>query len=299
MKIVSEIRNDIIKYLKGIIAELGYNIKGISNEEIFLIFSQIYCFLIPKKSRVIFKSKSFFCPPHYEKNLTELEEDISNGENLNRYQSKRNLSQFKDAMLYDWGVRHFHLGGKGNIGEKFSSRTGELLFVLVKDDAIYLIGVYNHKSWSKTEIIEVIHENWPFLLEQSKNQFFSSINWTPTEGDIPGLRKCALNYTIQTKDGTSYTSLGGGILPCGNSMKVSAYLSALNDWIASLENNVKEQSNSLIADAQKAGIETDLTIHCLFSDNDDNFQIRAYNKEKNISTMLCHGEFFFTSKEYI
>lgn len=76
MKIVSEIRNDIIKYLKGIIAELGYNIKGISNEEIFLIFSQIYCFLIPKKSRVIFKSKSFFCPPHYEKNLTELEEDI-------------------------------------------------------------------------------------------------------------------------------------------------------------------------------------------------------------------------------
>lgn len=72
-------------------------------------------------------------------------------------QSGRNGTRHIDTMLAHDGLHHLHLGsGTG----AFVSRTEELLFVAVRDEDAYFVGVYPHGSWGKIELLERIVHNW-------------------------------------------------------------------------------------------------------------------------------------------
>jgi len=73
-----------------------------------------------------------------------------------------------------------------------------------------VVGVYGHGDWTDTNIIQVIHDNWPHELHVFKSNSTS----TPvrlTSQDYRVLRKKGANSTIVVSDGTEYISPGMGV----------------------------------------------------------------------------------------
>src|SRR5262249_60253000 len=73
---------------------------------------------------------------------------------------------FNDKMLNDWGIHHLHLGLSMEPEGRFITRTGDVLFVLFRDDDAYLIDVREHGAWCDGDLVEIVHTNWPETIRQ-------------------------------------------------------------------------------------------------------------------------------------
>ena len=68
------------------------------------------------------------------------------------------LDRDLDAVLAHDGLHHLHLGE--DTGGRFVGRLDDLLFVAVRDDDAYLIGIYPHGSWARRDLLERMVRNW-------------------------------------------------------------------------------------------------------------------------------------------
>jgi hypothetical protein len=78
----------------------------------------------------------------------------------------RAKATYEDQLLNDWGIIHFHLGlrdAQGNV-----PRTGVVLFAFVRGDVVHCIGFFDHRSWSKIEVLEILQRNWPHAVEHAR-----------------------------------------------------------------------------------------------------------------------------------
>lgn len=67
-----------------------------------------------------------------------------------------------DAMLYDWGVYHLHLGTEVDPKKpEYIDRNGPLLFVAVSSDHALMLGIFGHGDWAKEQVAEIITTDWP------------------------------------------------------------------------------------------------------------------------------------------
>jgi hypothetical protein len=90
---------------------------------------------------------------------------------------KHKPDPFHDALLNDWGIQHFHWDdGTG----KSKPRSSMMLFAMVKANDVYVIDVLAHGLWSRPDLLERIHLNWPFLLKPFKQT---------REDKVPGFRR--------------------------------------------------------------------------------------------------------------
>lgn len=190
-----------------------------------------------KKIRKLVLSDTFFIPKEVSAGWDKLKQRIEIGEDLKFNLSKRiHKFDYKDPMLNDWGVHHFHLNEKPS-GE-FIHGTELLVFALLVDDVFYAIGVYNHNSWADQDIVETMHRNWPTVLEgykltiiETKNQF--------TETERLKLRKATVNSFVTVKDGTIYAPIGGGVSGSGfgtqSVMRMIHHKQMLNNFEESLD----------------------------------------------------------------
>lgn len=133
---------------------------------------------------------------------------VTRGDSLNPHNSKS--VAYEDALLNDWGISHFHLGLAPDKGDaRFVERTNELLFAVVREDVFYAIDVRAHGSWVARELLETIHECWPFLLQDSRLTGVQlSEDWGAEER--AEFRKAGVTVAMTMKDGTVYLSPGGG-----------------------------------------------------------------------------------------
>jgi hypothetical protein len=64
-------------------------------------------------------------------------------------------------LLYDWGIHHIHFAPGG---------TKDLLFACISPDTAYFITIMDHEKeggsiiWANSDLIEIIHNNWPEIL---------------------------------------------------------------------------------------------------------------------------------------
>src|SRR5690242_6368979 len=65
-----------------------------------------------------------------------------------------------DLLLAEWGVHHLHLSAVIE-ADGFAERTRDLLFVVVRPNDAYLIGIFPHGSWTKWAVAERAVRNWP------------------------------------------------------------------------------------------------------------------------------------------
>lgn len=76
----------------------------------------------------------------------------------------KSTSRDKDLMLNDWGVHHLHLGiGPDANDPTVVQRTGDLLFLIFRPTAEYVIDIFAHQAWTDREIVRIAVGNWPRL----------------------------------------------------------------------------------------------------------------------------------------
>jgi hypothetical protein len=137
-----------------------------------------------------------------------------------------------DLLLAEWGVHHLHLSMLIQ-GDGFAKRTGDLLFVVLRPDDAYLIGIYPHGSWTKRSVAERAVRNWPEaeLFLRSKYAIGLTHEWDESESAT--LRKAGLTQSMMI-DGHVYSpqgqTLGGTSWTI--SRRVMNLMWELTDWKA-------------------------------------------------------------------
>jgi hypothetical protein len=200
-------------------------------------FGLLHRMVLPQPRKVVV-SKELKCPKEVQQGFENFKIKATQGDNLNSHLSR----EFKkpDKLLNDWGIHHFHLDTVVE-ADGFIRRTGPVLFALVASDTFYCITIMEHGSknpevWSEQEIIEIIHSNWPVLIEQYESGFLTMDKVNKTERHE--FKKINVNTFVEVSDGTIYSPPGGGSMLDGTSMKIfmthqqNAYLlSQKEQWI--------------------------------------------------------------------
>ena len=125
--------------------------------------------------------KAAYSVPHH---LVEGEEifvaKVIAGDDLRPNQStKLEQSDYEDGMLNDFGIQHFHLGTTEHPRiPSFVARTDPLLFAMVQENDLYCIGYYKHGEWSRTTLLDVVHQNWG-LIYMTEYQAATGSSWSP------------------------------------------------------------------------------------------------------------------------
>ncbi|EHW0638253.1 hypothetical protein ABMX92_21570 [Vibrio vulnificus] len=143
--------------------------------------------------------------------IVELASKLSRGDDVNALLSNRvlklNQSKFADLLLAEWGIHHLHFE---------ENRSNELLFIYFSGSDAYLIDILQHEkadgsvvTWTNTDLIQVMHDNWPNVL---RPYIFKTNSNSPilTTDERRTLRKKAATTTVIVNDGTQYLPMGGG-----------------------------------------------------------------------------------------
>ena len=129
----------------------------------------------------------------------------------------------QDDLWNDWGIQHFHLGTQLELSKCCRvrvNRTGNLLYGSYCNEkgVLCLIAVFDHESFSKKQLVEIVHQHWPWLIEHARVENVRDICFTPDDPDIRRLRKNQINAVIEV-DGVFYLPMGGGMTLSGHSTK--------------------------------------------------------------------------------
>lgn len=214
-------------------------IKNINPDKIILQYCNLRLRLIKPVPRKIFFSKEFLCPDEHEEALQLLINKIEKGEDLTPYLSKKiNDLDSKDYLLNDWGIHHLHLGILEN-DKKISPRTNDLLYVVVKNDNLYLLQVMNHKDFVEPNLLKILHNNWPELIEFYRYLGASSVPNNLSKDEIASSRKNGQIYFIEVAKNAVYCSPGGGYASSRDSLKVVRLSDAIHTTLLKMEDDIK------------------------------------------------------------
>lgn len=268
MKMELDFETDILDWANNVIVHLGHMPSGENKPTPRL--AQVFNILrnrIPPIPRKVKVAKEFSCPElhlnGYNQIVSEIESGIDLTPRCSRQQTRK--SGYTDPMLLDWGIYHLHLGtdtiqngrNKGLIqGHK------EILFVFVTDEVVYIIDVFDHSSWFKQKVLEIVHDNWPKLLDTWKiDRDVIDLGFNPTDEERKHLRERNVNSPIQL-GGNIYLGPGGGLTTAGSgsyeSHKIGIVLRAANElrqWVKDnsdqIENITKSKVESLKFDVSR------------------------------------------------
>lgn len=286
MEIKNEILEDYTNYChQKLIQEFGkYNKK---NYDSIYLYQRYKHRIIEQKKRNIFEASDLLIPHKYLVAYQTIKNNISNGTNLKKYQSRNlKLLDYNDDMLSHWGVQHFHLGETID-NDGYVTRTDELLFIHFTLEKAHIIGIYNHKSWCDLDIIEKLHINWPNEMTLLK----SESNTRLTENDYMTLRKKHANTTVKVKDGTEYICPGLGVTMNGsplyaniNSDKIIYMIDSIFEFIRNniqliLESDTEKRKNDILT----IGIKTSyIPQNFIFKIKETEFEFRLPMIEGNL-----------------
>lgn len=168
--------------------------------------------LIVDNKRIIEIAKNFTCPEIHNKGLDFLTEKIKNGTPLFPHLSRRIFfPDDQDGLLFDFGIYHLHLGTVPDPKyPKLIKGTKEVLYCVFDDDKCYYLTIDDHGKWASFDLLRIIQNNFPHILERWELKGILDIEKRCTEKEIIQLRKAGVNCIFEL-DGRFYASLGGGI----------------------------------------------------------------------------------------
>lgn len=168
--------------------------------------------------------------------------------NFNRADKREGIAH-KDGMLLDWGITHMHLGPPKN-RQLFVKRTRQLLFVMVRQDDLYLLTVEDHNSFPRDSVLEIVHKNWPQLLDAHRAPpsvvgFEDAFSAGLTDQERTEMRE-SMMMPVQMSDGTMYFAPGGGVTTRGSSAMAIDRANALLRTIQVIEGQVKASAAAVV-----------------------------------------------------
>ncbi|MGJ7557060.1 hypothetical protein ACSFBI_23970 [Variovorax sp. RB3P1] len=263
--------NDVQEIAKKLIAAFGLahaETNATSLDDPLLRWLDFRLRSIDPKVRRIEKSSQFpvQLPPAAQKALSEMEQRILQGEDLNPYQSKtivKNDTSGKarqrrtDGLWADWGIHHLHLSeNPAEAHERFAVRSGWLLFVMVYDDVIALIDVREHDEdglWTQEDLVKTFIDSWPTQAEKFKLNGVAGGSQTHTPEEIAALRKAGINRFI-FHGGSTYMGMGQGVSTAMTATKATLVSNKIRLNIRRLAEWIEKPDGKVMTDLAKANV---------------------------------------------
>lgn len=155
--------------------------------------------------------------------LDRLERDSVAGNDLKPYHSFQILKAAKaDHLLYDWDIRHLHLGtgDPATAPPGFLPRSNDLVFVYVTTKQLVFIDVGTHESFADDDLLEVVLETWPETLEKFRIRALLHRGPPETRAERDERRRSGITSYIPLSNGSLYAPMGGGVASNGWSLRV-------------------------------------------------------------------------------
>lgn len=274
MKITCNLYDQWLDGIRQEMTQANFAHEKLSAQECVISFFSWKRRSVSSGKRRVQKSSCFNCPSHLQKGLTDLEKAFETGGNIWPWQSKRiDNRSFEDGMFNDFGVMHFHLG-IGFEQNGYINRDGALLFAIVDSTAIYEIGIYSHKDWYELDLLNIVDENWPDLLNTVTINVLDVTNYPSTCDEVKALREAKVNSVIRLKSGRIVAPLGGGVVTNGTSN--DAVRSAQN-WTRILQDGEKAIISDIKEQIQKGKMES------------KDYEILLHTTDDEISGILPEG----------
>lgn len=206
-------------------------------------FNAMLHLTIPIQPRQVYHADTFSCPADLAAGLEAFMAKVETGQNLRPHMSRgvKKVAN-RDAMRYDWGIYHFHLGTAVE-NDGFVKRTEPTLFAWVTGEAMYMLGLYPHGAWNQKLLLKLIHRNWPVLLAPYTTAAVG-LEYHLTDEEIGQARRVRLNVALQIADGVIVSPPGGGMPASGHSLHAVRGNDRLYDNLHSMMEQLHDPSSA-------------------------------------------------------
>jgi hypothetical protein len=237
------------------LAQAGYKVAdALDNDEVARAWLNVGRRVIEPRPRSVFRARELAPSSEEAAPVDEIQRRAENGLDLNCFLSKRLLdAHFQDKLLFDWGIHHFHLNLKLE-ASGFVRRSRRLLFARVTSDAVYLIAIRGHRSWTDETLVEIIHQNWPWTIEAFRLPGIVALTQSTSPEERSDLRRAGVQTLVCTSDGVTYGLLGGGYATDGSSLGVTQDLISFREYFKQLKEVVQGVCGDICAAAWSAGV---------------------------------------------
>ena len=202
--------------------------------------------LVPTRNYTIHEPEGFSVPADVADGYHLLKEKLQGGVDVTPHLHKAIVQlEGKDAMLFDWGIHHFHLGTE--MEDYFIKRTGNVLYAIVDNNDFYCIAILPHQHWADLALLEIIEKNWPCLLDRYRLPKGVMPEFKVEENDIKELRKLRVNIIIQLSDDACILGAGGGFMSDGSSAEARRYALQVHHMLNDVQRKMEGQLVELSA----------------------------------------------------
>ena len=181
-----------------------------------------------------------------------IESLAKSGGDLNPYQSRQIATRpdKADPQLLEWGIMHFHLGLNADTKHPgMIEGTSDLLFAVVRADAIYFVEILHHKdpatghlSFSDDQLFNVAQSNWPDLFAHAVMRGVIGLERDISTEDREKLRRANINVPTVAADGRVYGSVQSGMTTSGIPVPiVQQHVMPMIKYVKNLEKWCREQ----------------------------------------------------------
>lgn len=236
VEIDADFVNDVRTKLAADLVQLGYSVPAPAGDayaaahRVCVDHYNAHARRVLTRPRVVHRSTELHArelelTPEIRAGVAAAERDLTVGADLTPRLSRKLLKRgFNDKMLNDWGIHHLHLGLSMEPEGRFVTRTGDVLFVLFRDNDAYLIDVRAHGAWCDDDLVEIVHTNWPETIRQFRLEGVSGFELTTEQRT--NLRNKNANAGVTVRDGTFYAGIGGGLVGSAANLRAVCW----GDW---------------------------------------------------------------------
>ena len=286
MDLQMDFKSDLANIGRIELVNMGYSLPDdLPQDDVSLLYLNALRRRVPPRPRTLFRSREFECPDPLKKGLELLETKVASGGDLNPHLSRKIVKlKYDDALLNDWHIYHFHLG-TDFMANGLIKGTEIVLFARVTEECFYEISMAGHGSWSDTNLIEVLHVNWPDSISQFRNNGVTGLTHEFNSHDIERLRKHQINVgMLKTADGTFYAQPGGGYSLSGMSTAVVMHFNKQVHELRRLEKSVRENFETFLPELAKHGYSEGkpLKAEFAFDDSGRYVEFKAYNVRSKV-----------------
>lgn len=231
-EILVDLDRDYLEWLREKLQEMAVPLPANVTElaEVSYVYWNARKRYIPPRPRAVHLAREFRMPAEKEDNegATKLRRMFEAGTNVNPFLSryakkpaalpkkgeKPKANPFYDGLLNEWGIQHFHWDDGTDTSKP---RSSQMLFAIVNPNDVYFIDVLAHGHWSKQDLVERVHLNWPSLLKHRELRRQDKVPGSErlTDEQVSALRRKGYSTVYTARDGTAYLPPGGGQVSAG------------------------------------------------------------------------------------
>lgn len=207
---------------------------------------------------------------------------LTQGLDVNAHLSRsiKTNASYDDMLLNDWGFHHLHLGTSVR-PSGLIQRTGDLLFIHLAPDDVYLVGIGDHHDWAAKRLNNALFDNWPTLF--AGRMLPIRVDEIP-QADHEALRNAGVFVMTNLPNGQVALPLGGGYATSKRSLDVTMRVGHICRETSELERRFETMIPKIVAALAPHGIKPEhLSFHLRQADDGAFF---AVDDVSNVSVKL-------------